>query len=163
MEEEMAIRSTRTSRRVYHCGLYVPGHDVHWIQALRSLEDTKSPAQAGMLIEAHPDGALVIDVAGQELRIWNHDPSRLVRLAARNRGEIQYQPNCHLLRTRARDGSYGFSVAEESERRSCPSSPPSGDIMELLQEAGGFSVPASRLDELLTQEVEQPSEGEAEL
>jgi hypothetical protein len=159
----MAIRSTRASRTVYSCGVYFPGHDVHWIQALRSREDTKNPAQAGTLIEAHPDGALVIDVAGQELRIWNHNPSRLVRLVAKNRGEIGYQPLWHLLRTRSREGSYCFSVANDREHRPCPTSPPSGDLLELLEEAGGFSVPAFRLDELLPRREEQPSEGEAAL
>jgi hypothetical protein len=92
----MATRSTRASRRVYDCGLYVPGHDVHWIQALHAGADTENPGQPGRLIDVNIDGTLVVDVAGSQRRLWNHDPSRLGRLAARNAWTIEYQPRSHL-------------------------------------------------------------------
>ena len=147
----MAPRSAKTSRVAHTCGLYIPGHDVHWIQGLHAGPDSKNPAQAGKLVEVLPDGTLVVDVAASLRRLWHHDPSRLERLVARNKGEVSYQPHWHLLWTRSRHGRYAFCIANagDPERRPCPAYPPTGDIFDLLQDAGGFSMPVAEFEQRL--------------
>ncbi|MGP8207113.1 MAG: hypothetical protein ACLQVK_13860 [Acidimicrobiales bacterium] len=151
----MATHSSKTPGGVYSCGLYLPGHDVHWIQGLHAVGDAVDPAQQGTLVDLHADGALAIEVAGDRRRLWNHDPERLERLVERNRGEIWHQHAWRLLWTRSRDGRYAFCVADadDPERRPCPQSPPTGDLVHLLREAGGFSVSASPFEGRLVEDI----------
>lgn len=137
------------SGRAYSCGLYLPGHDVHWIQAKLAARCEPHPktgikreATAGELLEVRPDGLVIIEVEGEVRRLWNHDSDRLKRLVARNRGEISHQPGFNLLRTRSGGGSYLFYVAEADSReiQPCPPSAPTGTLVELLKNAGGFSI-----------------------
>ncbi len=109
-------------------------------------------ARAGKLLEVHPDGTLVIDVAHHLYRLWHHNPSRLQRLVAKNKGKVGFQPYWHLLWTRSRDGRYAFCIADadDPERRPCPARPPTGDILELLRVAGGVSMSAGELKAWLT-------------
>jgi hypothetical protein len=129
--------------RAYSCGLYVPGHDVHWIQAKLSVErESERPIVPGHLLRAKPDGLVTIEVQGVVHRLWNHDIDRMKGLVARNRGAISYQPGFALLRTASPDGSYLFCVADadRGELRACPTSGPTGTLVELLRNAGGFSI-----------------------
>jgi hypothetical protein len=132
------------SESVYSCGLYVPGHDVHWIQANLSVKhESERPWEPGRLVDVHPDGSIVVEIQGAIRRLWNHNPERLARLAALNDGAISHQPGFHLLSTPSSQGSYLFCVAdaESEELRPCPSDPPTGDLVDLLRNAGGFSIP----------------------
>lgn len=124
----------------FQCGLYLPGHDVHWIQAKLAARSETDLAVPGHLLEARPDGLILVEVDGGIRRLWNHNPERLKRIAARDNGEISHQPRFHLLLVR---GSYVFCVvdADSSERQPCPERPPTGDPIQLLKEAGGFSIP----------------------
>ncbi|MDP9224494.1 MAG: hypothetical protein M3P18_11700 [Actinomycetota bacterium] len=146
--------------RAYTCGFYLPGHDVHWIQAKLAgmyvfnlgaassvtserdpMPDTNRQAVPGHLLEVQPDGLVVVEVDGVVRRLWNHDPDRLQQLVARNHGEISHQPG--LLRTRSDDGSYLFCVADADnpDLRPCPVHPLTKSPVELLRKAGGFSMP----------------------
>ena len=147
----MSLLPIEASRSVYTCGLYIPGHDVHWIQAMHAGPDTVNPSQAGKLLEVHADGTLVIDVADKPFRLWHHDPSRLQRLVAKNNGKVGFQPAWQLLWTRSREGRYAFCIADadDPERRPCPAHPPTGDILELLRDAGGVSISGAELKALL--------------
>ena len=151
------------SERAHSCGLYLPGHDVHWIQAKLAArcEPTgiKREARAGELLEVRPDGLVIIEVEGEVRRLWNHDSDRLKRLVARNRGEISHQPGFNLLRTRSGEGSYLFCVAEADSRelQTCPPSAPTGPLVELLENAGGFSI--SRREALGWVDPERRAEG----
>jgi hypothetical protein len=129
--------------RVHFCGLYLPGHDVHWIQARLSSEQlSRCPSAPGHLLEVQTDGIVVVEVDGEVRRLWNHDTDRVEQLAARNGGEISHQPGFGLLRTASDRGSYLFCVADAGRRdlRTCPTHPPTGDPLELLREAGGFTI-----------------------
>jgi hypothetical protein len=88
----MAPPSIKAAESDDTCGLYTPGHDVHWIQARHAGSDTVNRARAGKLLEAHPDGTLVVDVAHHLYRLWHHNPSRLQRLVAENKGKVGFQP-----------------------------------------------------------------------
>lgn len=136
--------------RAYQCGLYLPGHDVHWIQAKVSAQSAADPRKArsnlwapGHLLDVRSDGSLVVEVDGAVRRLWNHDPDRLEQLVARNLGEISHQPGFSLIRTKSERGSYLFCVADADspDLRPCPAHPPTGNPMDLLREADGFSVP----------------------
>jgi hypothetical protein len=132
--------------RVYCCGLYLPGHDVHYIQwkvATRRLMDPDSPSAPGHLLEVWPTGVVVVEVGGVVHRLWNHEPHRLERLVADNRGVISYQPRFHLLRTPLPEGCGLFCVAEAdaASHLPCPPTPARGTPAELLQQAGGFLLP----------------------
>ncbi|HZJ50400.1 MAG TPA: hypothetical protein VFF07_06000 [Actinomycetota bacterium] len=78
--------------RVRNCGLYIPGHDVHWIQAKRGWSDEVNLPAPGHLVEVWPDGLVVVEIDGHVRRLWNHDPERLENLVARSLGEISHQP-----------------------------------------------------------------------
>ncbi len=136
------------------CGLYLPGHDVHWIQALHSASDAEHRPEAGRLLDISSDGTVVVEVAGDRRHLWYHDPDRLARLVAPNDGNVSHQPRWGLLRTPSVDGQYTFCVvdADEPGRRPCPPRPPTGNLTELLEEAGGFSLPLEDLEALLEAE-----------
>lgn len=136
-----------SNERAYTCGLYLPGHDIHWIQAqLAARNDPKTGARReaapGHLLEVGPDGRVVVEVQGAVLRLWNHNPGRLEQLVARNHGQISHQPGFGLLRTASEGGNYLFCVAEADspDLRPCPETPLTGGPLELLRDAGGFSM-----------------------
>jgi hypothetical protein len=152
-------RKEPMSNRAYSCGLYLPGHDVHWIQAKRSVqEQTQRPSMPGRLLETQPEGLVIIEVQRVIYQLWNHDTDRIQDLVAANQGAISYQPGFGLLRTAASLTSSGtaeqstpatgasfylFCVADANDPklRPCPTNAPSGDLVDLLRNAGGFSVP----------------------
>lgn len=130
--------------RARSCGLYLPGHDVHWIQARLSVEEElQRPSTPGLLLGVQPDGLVVVEVNGVVRRLWNHDTDRLEQLVARNRGEVSHQPGFGLLKTPSEKSSYLFCVADADspDLRPCLAHPPTGGPLELLREAGGFSIP----------------------
>jgi hypothetical protein len=57
------------------CPSYRPGHQVHWIQAKKSVEEQQPVINVS--VEVDDDGR--IDIVGDELKLtlWNHDPGRL--------------------------------------------------------------------------------------
>lgn len=131
------------SVRATHCGLYLPGHDVHWIQAKVSLKGDAIPPEPGHVLQVRSDGLLIVEVQGSVHRLWNHDPDRLELLVSANGGRVTYQPGFSLLRTASEEGGrYLFCVAaaDAPDRRPCPEGPPTGSLTERLRAAGGFSV-----------------------
>lgn len=65
------------------CGLYLPGHSPHWIQARKGWEDQVDVPVACRLIECRKDGMVTIEIDGNEIRLWNHQPDRLRDAAMR--------------------------------------------------------------------------------
>lgn len=45
--------------RVRNCGLYIPGHVVHWIQARKGAGDMKNLPTPGHLMEVRLDGLVI--------------------------------------------------------------------------------------------------------
>lgn len=132
------------SAPLFTCDLYLPGHDVHWIQAIRSAKDQMSPPQPGSLVEVRADGIVVLELEGRRVRLWHHDPGQLEQLVALNDGRVSYQPPWGLLRTRSSNGDYCFCVgrADKGKHRPCPVAPPTGTPVELPQRAGDFPLDA---------------------
>jgi hypothetical protein len=145
------------SERAFPCGLYLPGHDVHWIQAKVSAKPDAIPPAPGHLLEVKPDGLLIVESYGRLHRLWNHDPDRLERLVNANDGVVSYQPGFSLLRTSSESGNFLFCVgdAEHPAKRPCPTEPPTGSLTELLEEAGGFSLPGNEVLRRLREEASE--------
>lgn len=146
--------------RPRRCGSYRPGHEPHYIQVLRGRAGTSTPLRPGRLLEVHDDGILVVEVEGEMLRLWNHEPTRLRVLAARNDNEIALQwPNWHVLRTTSEQGWYAFSVARPEEATPCPIGPPPAGLVEQVEERGGFLLGGKELERLLDDVLGQPESG----
>ena len=109
------------SGRVYSCYSCRSGHDVHFIQARLSWEDPDRAPVHGHIQEVYDDGTVVVeDAQGQVIRLWNHDPERLARLAGANDNQIGIQLGLLLLRTKSTDGGfYLFCVCPEDLRTPC--------------------------------------------
>ncbi len=142
------------------CGLFLPGHDVHWIQVMHAGRDPENRPVRGHLLEVGDDGVVAVDLAGGRLLLWNHDPDRLRALATQNGPAISYQRRWGLLRSEHKGGWYAICVteAENPDRRPCPQTHLTGDqidgpmsvddLVEQLSTTGGFSVPARSLRDI---------------
>ena len=130
-----------------NCGSYLPGHMPHWIQARKGWEDRVNLPLPGRLVSTSDDGTVIIEVDGEQLRLWNHQPERVAEAAAQTRGTITYQSRWHLLLVERAQGSrYIFCVATPSDSHvPCPETPPTGSPVELLKSVGGFTISASQL------------------
>jgi len=133
------------------CGYYRSGHEVHWIQGLHSGKDTEHPRVPGRLLSISDDGTLDVEINGESITLWNHESARLRLLVEPNGGAISLQLAWSILWTPGRDGSYAFSVCDpdDPEWRPCPSEPPTGGLIDLAREAGGFSMSVGEAKERL--------------
>jgi hypothetical protein len=87
-----------------------------------------------------------VDIDGTPRRLWNHDPARLAALVERNGGQVAFQSRWALLRTPASNGSFVFSVCDaDAPRRDCLSHEPIGTIIDIVDEAGGFTMSSAAL------------------
>jgi len=131
------------------CGLYLPGHEVHWIQGIHSSDPGEVAPVPCRLLDVRDDGTIRIEITGEPLELWTHDPIRL-RVLAVQRGadatyQATYQERWRLLRVPSQIGHFCIDVtpASNPERRPCPTSlPRSGTLVEQLVATGGFSVRA---------------------
>ncbi|MEO5974309.1 MAG: hypothetical protein ABIQ38_03775 [Ilumatobacteraceae bacterium] len=132
------------------CGLYLPGREVHWVQALRSGNYGETPREDGHLSSVEDDGTIVFEVDGTLERAWNHEPRRIAYFATRSGGRIILHRRWGLLGVPDRgDGTYMFYIGDPDDHRECPAEPPTGDPLELLAETGGLSMRAEDAIEYL--------------
>ena len=123
------------------CGLFRPGHNPHWIQIGKGLKDDENLSTPARFIESRLDGSIVIEVDGQELHLWNHEPERLAEAAAANGGAIEHRPRWGLVLVPSMSGRYVFSVTQSLfDFLPCPTPPSFGRPVNLLESAGGFTV-----------------------
>jgi len=126
-----------------NCGLYLPGHVTHWIHAKKGWEDKEHAPVPCDFIDGLEDGTVLIEVAGEQLRLWHHQPDRLVEAVENCGRNVKYQDQWRLLKVHdSPGGSYVFNMAKLSHNPiPCPATPPSGSPAELLNSAGGFTIP----------------------
>ena len=123
------------------CGLFKPGHVPHWIHMTRATEDRENLPNSVRLVDSQSDGTVVIEVDGQELRLWNHESERLSEAAVASGGAVEYQPRWGLLWVPSKSGRYAFCVTRSPDDHvPCPLQPPVGSPVELLESAGGFTI-----------------------
>jgi hypothetical protein len=130
------------------CGLFKSGHNPHWIQMNLAIKDNENLPTPGRFIESRPDGSVVIEVDNCELLLWNHELERMAEAAAASGGVVEYQPRWGLLWVPSTSGRYAFCVARSPDDHvPCPLQHPVGSPVELLESAGGFTLPAGDLGE----------------
>ena len=74
-------------------GSYRPGHQVHWIQAKKSMEEQQPVIYVSAVV--HDDGQIDIEGHDLSLELWNHDPPRL-RSALGYRARVVWKPRYHV-------------------------------------------------------------------
>jgi hypothetical protein len=128
------------------CQLYVAGHTVHYIQALRSGKD---PHTTGRLLGA--DGNMIsVELDGQIVQFRNHDVNRLVGIIGIE-GTVRVCTRYSILKFDNAEGTANcFSIAAASDPwRPCDVTPLTNTTAEGLAERmdthGGFLVPMDAL------------------
>lgn len=138
--------------RPRRCGLYLPGHEVHWIQAKKSAEE-RTPPERAKLVAVEGDDLVVVRMVGlREYRCYHsHEVPRLVEAAGGFERAVEVQQRWGILWT----GGGRFCVCRYGREWSpCPETPltlPAGpvgaeELVRLVRERGGFSLPMSQLD-----------------
>jgi hypothetical protein len=125
------------------CARYTPGHQTHAIQARLASEVDPANYLNGTVVSVEDDGWITVDVSGEPLRFWTHDPTR-VRHCFEESGWHVGLPGYGVLHARsARGGRYCICV---SDRGPTPCAPPSTassspeDLYERVLTHGGFLV-----------------------
>ena len=104
------------------CKSYRPGHQVHWIQAKKSVEEEQPVIYVSVVV--HDDGQ--IDIEGHDLSLvmWNHDPASLeVGVGSPGAGGMEAalsRPEC--VRLRIQHGRSGRTNGLPAEGRAASSS-----------------------------------------
>lgn len=128
------------------CGLYLPGHCVHWIQARKGWDDTENIPESGRLVDLRDDGSVVVRVGSEVRLLWNHQPERIGDAVAVG-ATVFHQARWGLLSTGPGGVGSLFCVAARSAGHvACPPSRPEGTRAGLLRRAGGFSVRGTDLE-----------------
>jgi hypothetical protein len=119
------------------CALYTPGHRVHFIQAKLGWEEDPANHRTGTILSVEDDGWINVDVDGEVLRLWNHEPERARRCLEESGGRVVLPGHC-LLRAPGEEGNYCFSVSTNGPTP-CAGPPPAGtDPAERIRSHGGF-------------------------
>lgn len=138
-------------QRTKKCGLYLPGHNVHWIQVRKEYE-SDIPAAWGSFIGLDDD-VISVEFLDRIERYRNHRPENIqqivqigdmVRVAYRFRLLTFYRGGQHLM-------AYCIDDAE-NERVPCRALAPvqsAEDLAERLRMGGGFSISGPELNTLL--------------
>lgn len=79
------------------CALYHPGHQMHRIQAKKSLESGQ-PVIPVKIVAVQSEGLIDLMSAGAEFRLWHHDPERLVHTFDIG-DSAEWRPKHRVLRT----------------------------------------------------------------
>jgi hypothetical protein len=124
------------------CALYTPGHQVHFIQAKLSWEGDPLKHRSGTLVSIENDGWITVEVAGEQVRVWNHEPARARRRIEAAGGLVVLQEQ-HILAAPGANGNPFFSISDTATACVPPSeeadNSPTG-LVEQLMSRGGFMV-----------------------
>jgi len=125
------------------CDLYKPGHQPHFIQAKLAWEDDPAKYRNGTLMSVADDGWITVEVGGELLRFWNHEPAR-ARICFEQAGGRVGVPGHSLLHAPSTGGgNYCFSVSTDGPTPCAPPSTAGSSPAGLFQQAmshGGFTV-----------------------
>ncbi len=141
------------------CGLYLPGHEVHWIQGIHSGDPGEIPPARCHVLDVRPDGTVLIEVGGRRLELWTHDPEYLEAIVGEHGREALYQPRWRLVRVPHVTEELGvrshylIDVAKAANRKhqTCPDEPPRyATPAQQLAEAGGITIRGTDLFDAVT-------------
>src|SRR5579872_1480249 len=96
------------------CALYTPGHQVHFIQARLAWETDPANYRNGTLVSVEDDGWITVEVDGEVLRFWTHDPARARECFEASAGRVGL-PEHGVLHAPRTDGGgrYGICVTSD--------------------------------------------------
>jgi hypothetical protein len=142
----MEITMSDDSHPYAGCPLYLPGHNVHFIQLRLTWNEPEHDPIPATLLEVHDDGELTLDVDGELRWYWNHRPDDVAWAMTRYDGEFELVGYGVLAVARRLwhdgQGMPAFYITEpDSEyRRPCPDQddPVPADPIERLMKTGGF-------------------------
>jgi hypothetical protein len=124
------------------CALYKPGHRPHFIQAKLSWQGDPAKYRSGTLVSVDDDGWITVEVDGETVRVWNHDPVRARHLIESSGGRVVLR-DPQILATPSANGNYLFSIADAATACMPPSATadnsPAG-LFEQVLSHGGFMV-----------------------
>jgi hypothetical protein len=120
------------------CGSYRPGHEVHWIQAIRSAEDS-TPSRSGEVLGIAGEVIEVRFADGDVARYRHHDTARLrAELEALGPG-VTVKARWSLLHC---DSLHSIALDTGQPLSPCPSQEPVGTdpdaLLARLHSYGGF-------------------------
>jgi hypothetical protein len=95
------------------CVTYAPGHNVHWIQALRSSNDKEASTQtwSGIVTDVGGEVVTIRKPDGSLARFRTHDPARLVLILRRKGVKVTVNDRYAIMRAGfTRNGSTCLSV-----------------------------------------------------
>lgn len=136
------------------CGLYLPGHEVHWIQVFHSNDEGEAAPVPCTVLDVGDDGTVLVEVAGTRTELWIHDAGRLRAIVAQDGREATYQERWRLLRVphTAEDGEphsqwcVDVTPATNPGRRPCTlGEREPTTLVERLLQTGRFTVSAAEL------------------
>lgn len=138
----MSTRPTRAALdHVDHtkCALYTPGHQVHFIQAKLSWEGDPLKYRSGTLVSVEEDGWITVEVDGEQVRVWNHEPAR-ARHRIEASGGLVVLREPHVLATPTANGNALFSISYMATACAPPSgeadNSPTGLVAQLMSRGG---------------------------
>jgi hypothetical protein len=98
---------------VSECTLYIPGHLVHWIQAIHSASEPRRP-QRGR-VAGVDEGLVTVSFGDEQRRYRNHDTDRLREILAAYSADVIVDEGWSILKLPHGDGrAYCLSIAKES-------------------------------------------------
>ncbi|MCG2620895.1 hypothetical protein LVY72_03085 [Arthrobacter sp. I2-34] len=99
------------------CSIYHPGHQTHWIQARKGLQDE---SRLPVSIHVEPElGLLQFGVRGEPQLYWHHNTARIVEVFAGPDGEGIWSPEFHLLTVPSNHGHILFNLAKLDDVGRC--------------------------------------------
>lgn len=144
------LRSLQRNQRVpdplnvdrKRCALYTPGHRTHLIQAKLARDAEASTYRHGTVVSVQHHGWITVDVDGELLRFWNHDPAWVRGCFEESGGRVGL-PGWNLLHARHARGRYCICVSAGGPTPCAPPSTASPDPSGLHQQTlthGGFLI-----------------------
>ncbi len=109
----LATASGRCATSAYgvarRCSSYLPGHNPHYIQAVKAHQDPDNPPIPCTIINVANNGTVTVKANGTIHRLWNHEPARLRRTAAHG-GATDLNLKWHLLTIDSPQGTINFNM-----------------------------------------------------
>jgi hypothetical protein len=131
------------------CGIFLPGHTVHWIQGKKSAEPWQPVIPVSFVV--HDDGLVDIEGSDLKLTLWNHGPGLLRSEFSSGGGRAVWKPRFHVLAVPGPSGRV-FNMARPDERTPCRQRvrPREGEpveeyILRAMHEDGGYIIRGSDL------------------
>jgi hypothetical protein len=135
-------RSTKVVVDARACCSYKPGHDTHWIAALRVY--AHEPRDPITVVSADAEGWITFrDQESKEHRWWHHDAARVIALVRDKARFWEVRGSYFLVAQRYPENAFPWLYCDAAPS-SCVLSP-SDDPIDAIMNEGGFSMSGPKL------------------